>query len=77
MCVFRSRYEFFFGPSLGGDRPLAPVDPPLCQTAEIEIDPIAAERRLREIFYGNATTDFFTYTLRYFYGAYGILTKGT
>jgi len=24
MCVFRSRYEIFFGPSLGGDRPLAP-----------------------------------------------------
>ena len=22
MCVFRSRYEFFFGPSLGGDGPL-------------------------------------------------------
>ena len=24
MCVFRSRYEIFFGPCLGGDRSLAP-----------------------------------------------------
>jgi len=51
MCVFLGRaMKFFFGPSLwgGGRSPPRPppLDPPLCQTAEIEIDPIAAERRL-------------------------------
>ena len=47
MCVFRSRYEIFVGPSLGGGAIAhsPPVDPPLLKTSfrDVGIDILTKE----------------------------------